>query len=314
MDSNQLFANGRLAVMSTKLFGADKFNRLADCSCLAEAVRVLSELGYGNGAALDNPNDYECLLVAELDTAMRDFKELCCDRRTKEYFFAVYDFVNAKALMKAKYMRTDGLPYCFTNATYDVAKMQQDFVQDNYGDYYAEMAEACDYIDGQFADGNRTPQVIDVALDKAAFACRRKRARTGLLKRLYVWQADTANLLALARCKRAGADRQAFEQLLVGGGKVSKDVLLQLWGGNGAELCDSYKAFWNLLNNGNVSEAEALQSKTTRAILAEGVDELSVQPAINYFAAKQRETDVIRFILISIKNGVDKERIKQFFA
>ncbi|MCH5153534.1 MAG: V-type ATPase subunit, partial [Clostridiales bacterium] len=49
MHSDQLYANGRIAVMSTRLLTADKFTRLAECSTLIEALRVLTENGYGNG-------------------------------------------------------------------------------------------------------------------------------------------------------------------------------------------------------------------------------------------------------------------------
>lgn len=315
-NENQLFANGRLSVMSTKLFGADKFNRLADCSCLAEAVRILSEYGYGGGASLSDPNDYEQLLVAESDKAMQDFKELCFNKKAVRYFLARYDFVNAKTLMKAKYMRVDGTDRCFANATYFPAKMQEDFVADEYGAYPKEMAKACDQIDGEFADGNRSPMVVDTVLDKAMFAYLRRNASGSLLKKLFDWEADTTNLLALARCKKAGFDENVFSQTIVKGGRISEKSLLDLWNNRSDatdKFSDEYKRFVSLMKN-DIVAAESLQSKVKRDILSRNADVLSVQPALDYFSAKVRETDIVRYILISVKNGVDKETIKKFFA
>ena len=37
MKENQFYANGRVAVLSTKLLGQDKLTRLAECSTVAEA-------------------------------------------------------------------------------------------------------------------------------------------------------------------------------------------------------------------------------------------------------------------------------------
>ena len=56
MNDNQLYANGRVAVLSTKLLAQDKLTRLAECNNVAEAVKVLTENGYG-GMTIDNAND-----------------------------------------------------------------------------------------------------------------------------------------------------------------------------------------------------------------------------------------------------------------
>ncbi|MCH5152312.1 MAG: V-type ATPase subunit, partial [Clostridiales bacterium] len=145
--SDQLYANGRIAVLSNKLLTVDKFARLAECSSLVEALRVLSENGYGVGTTLANANDYEQILRAELDATLGELKELCFDPNAVSYFLCTYDYLNAKILMKSKYQRTSGVEYCFTNASYDVEKMQEDFVRDDYSSYTKNMAEACDGID-----------------------------------------------------------------------------------------------------------------------------------------------------------------------
>ncbi len=95
MGVDQLYANGRIAVMSTRLLTADKFARIAESNTLAEAVKAVAENGYGNGVTPTVPNDYEQLLVAELDEALKVFKELCGNRHAVSYFLAKYDYLNA---------------------------------------------------------------------------------------------------------------------------------------------------------------------------------------------------------------------------
>ena len=56
MSNEQLFANGRIAVLSNKLLTADKYIRLTECGNLAEALRTLGECGYSAAAA---ESDYE---------------------------------------------------------------------------------------------------------------------------------------------------------------------------------------------------------------------------------------------------------------
>ena len=112
MKDIQFYANGRLAVLSTKLLGADKFLRLSECNTLSEAVRVLTEGGYGGGVTVENPNDYEKILMAETDSAIRLFAELCYDKYAVKYFLCRFVCHNVKVLMKRKYMRVEGVDDC----------------------------------------------------------------------------------------------------------------------------------------------------------------------------------------------------------
>ena len=42
-----------------------------------------------------------------------------------------------------------------------------------------------------------------------------------------------------------------------------------------------------------------------------GTDALTIAPLIDYFVRKTEEIDKIRFAVIGIKNGVDREEIKE---
>ena len=313
-NEKQIFANGRVAVISTKLFGIDKFNRLADCNNIAEAVRVLVEGGYGGGVALADPNDYDNMLRAEIDSALAELKELCFDKNALAFLLCEYDFVNAKTLMKAKYMRIDGTNGCFVGATYDPKQMAKDFVDDDYSAYPKLMAEGCDAVDGRFADGERSPSVVDVELDRAMYAQMRAYARKttlAVVKKLCAFRIDATNCITLLRAKKAGYSAEKYRAMVLQGGKVSEDTLLKLWSGDEkatSDLYDEVRAVYDC--DGDVLRAEETKRKTEFALLTADADSLSVQPVLVYFARKVREIDLVRTVLIGIKNNLPREEIK----
>ena len=311
MNSDQLYANGRIAVLSTKLFGADKFLRLAECSSLVEALRVLYENGYGNGVTVANPNDYEQLLKNELDCAMSSLKELCYDKNAVKFLLCKYDYLNAKTLMKGKYAREDFTAYCFDEGSYSKEKMQEAFNNDDYSAFSKNMATACDQIDAEYANGNRSPQIIDKLLDKASFLDMRKyakRSSTRLIAKLLDWQVNTANLMLLYRLKKAGYSVEQYADWLIDCGSIKKNKLLSLWNGE-VDLPETYRKFYSLCNT-SLTLAENEQTDGRNRLVAEYADFLTIQPALDYFFKKVDETEKIRRILVDVKNGVDKDKIK----
>lgn len=320
MGVDQLYANGRIAVMSTRLLTADKFARIAESNTLAEAVKAVAENGYGNGVTLTVPNDYEQLLVAELDEALKVFKELCGNRHAVNYFLAKYDYLNAKVLMKCKYMRIDGLAYCYNQATVPAAAMQTAFVNDDYSAVSKNMAEACDKIDAEYADGNRSPSIVDVTLDKAMYAdmllhANKCKMRFRFIKDMFVYQADTVNLMSAYRAHKAGLDKVAYEKMLIDGGSISKETLLALFDDEtkANNLDYVYKRFYALCkaDNANLASAEREQKEHTYRILRDNADLMTIQPVLEYFFNKVNEIDRVRQLFVAVKAGLDKDKIKE---
>lgn len=318
MNINQLYANGRVASISSKLFGLDKFNRLAECASIAEALKVLLENGYANGASLSNANDYEEILQVELDGALSLFSELCLDEYAQKYFLCKYDYLNAKLLMKSKYMRASGVEHCFESTTYDANKLYEAFVRDDYSIVSKNMAEACDAIDAEFASGNRSPRVIDFHLDKAMYkdlSVYAKKSGFKPLRKIYAFLVDTTNLMTLFRLKKANEQSEALPNWFVDGGEISLATLEKLWKNEQAvaDLPVDYKAFFELCkdNRPTLYDAEQAQAKYVCRELCDNADLLSVQPVLDYFVKKVAEIEKIRKILVAIKSGQGAEKIKE---
>jgi len=314
--SDQIYANGRIAVLSTKLLGADKFARLAECNFVSEALKVLSECGYQVGDA-NSDNDYVSVLIDETDKVLTLFDELCYDKHAVNYFLCKYAYHNAKVLMKRKYMRVDGTEGCFNSVGIDPYVLQQALVVDDYSLCSKNMAEACDKIDTAFADGNRSPQTIDKILDKAMFDDMHhyaKKSSIALVRKLFDWQADSVNMMLIYRLKKAAFGKEQFDEWRIPYGSIKKEQLDKMWQDEKDvfALNEEYKKFFALcaLDKNNLVDAEAEQKIYRNKMVEESADSLTIQPAIKYFFAKTDEIDKVRRVFIGIKNGADKEKIK----
>lgn len=303
MSSEQLFANGRIAVLSNRLLTVDKYVRLAEVNGEAEAFRLLSEFGYDTSDAAD----CEDVLRKSLDNALAEVKELCTSSNALRFLLCKYDYHNAKTLMKGKYMRQDFCYCCFGNATYPVEKMKEDFVNDDYKAYSKNMAEACDAIDTQYARGNRSAQVIDRTLDKACFADMRRFARlctSRLPAKLVEAEIDITNITLVLRLKKA--QMTAADEWLVDGGSIPFAQLKTLF--DNAETCDIAEKYRKVAQGADAQrEFAALRAQ----LLAEYADPMGFQPPLQYFYSKVAETELLRRIIADVKNGVDKEKIKE---
>ena len=320
MGGNQLYANGRIAVLSSKLFGTDKFTRLAECNTVSEALKFLSENGYGSGASENCANDCEKILTAETDGVLSLLKELCYDANAKKYFLAKYDYVNAKLLMKGKYMRTDNVGYCFKSASFQPAETAEAFTRDDYSQFGENLENACCAIDAEFADGRRSPQIVDHILDKAMYRDMEKYAKKSgfnALKKVFDWQVNTTNLMTLYRLKKAGLSLSEVSRWFVEGGSVSIEVMTKLYNDENcaSDLPSEYKSFFELCKSGNedLMAAEAAQQEQIRKTVCDDRDFLTVQPVIAYYLDKIGEINKVRKILVGIKSGQDKEKIKDVF-
>ena len=323
MSVNIYYANGRIAVLSTKLFGAEKFTRIAESTTVEEALKALFESSYGNGTVIDNANDYEVLLKAELSNTVDLVKELSTNQYVTRYFLSKYDYLNAKVLMKCKYMRVDGSENCFECASVPVEVMQKAINEDEYKGFSPFMAKALEYIDEQFSLGNRSPRVIDVTLDKAYYSELANAARKSKLATLaayHKYDVDTVNLLTLYRAKKAGFDKQAYVDMVVDGGTIASQTLQKVWdtteNGKVYDMVgETYKKFAKVLlegyETGSLAKAEEFANAHKHALLTQNPDTLTIAPLIAYFKNKTDEIDKIRFAFIGIKNDVDKETIKE---
>ena len=70
--SDSIYANARAAALTGSLLGADRLSRMADCASADEAVKILQEVNFGEGAAADRIETAVLALLAGGRDVTRD--------------------------------------------------------------------------------------------------------------------------------------------------------------------------------------------------------------------------------------------------
>lgn len=320
MAVSKYFAAGRTAVLSQRLLSAEAFNRLADCQSVQQAMKMLRETGYDTVASAD----YEEMLKRQLNDAVAYLKEMTSEPRVTDTFVLFYDYINAKIMMKSKYMRTDNTYLCYDCGLIDKDKMWHDISLDDYRDLPAPMAAALEKIDWSFAEGKREPAIIDILLDKAMYEDIRRHLKGSVprsVKEYFFLQADCNNFIALYRAKRASLPAERVRQTLAEGFTFCVNDLIALYEQDVSLLTEFFaktdyrwlaeKCSQCLAENKDFGKCYEETEKRKRQCLAVCKNNISVEPVICYYLSKVAETDNIRTVLICIKNGVDKSAIKE---
>ena len=87
-DTDYLSVSARIRAMENRLLTRERMDRMIDARDTSEAMKVLGECGYGEGASLD-----AVLAQARADT-FRDMEAAAPDHRLVEIFRLKYDYHN----------------------------------------------------------------------------------------------------------------------------------------------------------------------------------------------------------------------------
>lgn len=320
MAVSKYFAVGRTAVLSQRLLSAETFNRLADCQDVEQAMRFLRETGYDSGVF----GDYEEMLRKQLSDAVSYLKDMTSEQRVTDAFVLCYDYINAKILMKSKYMRQDNLGMCYNCGLIDKDKLWQWISNDNYKDLPTFMAKALAEIDWLFAEGKRSPALIDMLLDVAMYRDVRQHIKGNVpqsVKQYFFLEVDCNNIMALYRAKRADIPADVVAKTLVDGYTFDVEELREIYETDIAQMTEwlsktDYR--WlaeycqQCVDEGkDFGKCYREIDKKKHELMSQGKNNISVEPVICYYLSKVTETENIRTVLICIKNGVDKSAIKE---
>lgn len=317
-----IYANSRIAVLSTKLIKGDKLIAMLESPSFNDALKVLSEINFAGGA---KDNSFEQTLEKELADTINFVKEMSANAFATDSLFVEYDYLNAKVLVKGKYMRQDFLHLCNDFGLIDKKFLSECILSDKYEELPQEMADALNYIDQEFFNGNRLPNTIDVALDKAMFQNRLRLAKKSgnhLIKEIITFDIDFANLLTFFRCRTAKLDYAFFSTLVLPGGNMNIEQLKELYALDDNAVVKAlvvpeqmqvlYNKIMRQLNEmGSLAHLEVIASNAKRnMVIAYKYHDLTIEPLINYYLSKKTEIDNLRLVLVSVKSNIQKETVK----
>lgn len=215
--SSVLYSSARAVSMEKNLLGDDRLKRMIDGTGF-DALKILSEVGFAFGGnasdEIDNAIDDE---TAKLSAFI---KETAPDDKLVKFFLYPYDFRNAEALVKSKYLKTDAVH--FSGGSIDVNTLKEKIFTDNYDGLPHFMGVALLNADKAFVEGKYSGQSINVSFTKSLydelFSLNVKDAR---IDKILMAKADMLNVSVALRTR----DFISAEKQFVHFGDLKKDSL-----------------------------------------------------------------------------------------
>ena len=315
-DTDYLALSARIHAMEDRLLTRDRMDRMIDAREESEALKVLTECGYGGAEGL-RAQDVERVLAAAPDP------------RVVDVFRLKYDYHNAKVLVKAEAMGIDAGRLLLDGGRVTASGLAEGYQKEQLSGLSPRFQSAIREARETLA-ASHDPQLADLALDRACYEEMAQLAQetgSGFLQGYVRLAVDVANLRAAVRVARMGKGSEFLSQVLLPGGSVSQQTLAAARG----EELDA------LFQNGALAQAAELGAKAARpaggsltAFERECDNALTrylgdarrvpfgVETVIAYLYAKEAELTAIRTILAGRRAGLDgaviRERLRETYV
>lgn len=319
MSQGLIFANARAKAKEMNLLTQDRLLRMMEASSLQDAVRILVEANFGEGAVIDDDNDFEKLLQAEEQAAVDFVKEVAPENAGFECFFLMRDYHNIKCLLKQKYGELGDISQMLMRGGLYGADELKKRVEEDKLDMTEELKAAALTIEKKFDAGEGNPRLIDTLTDKAMFADITRRLKGGdkYVKEYFEALIDTANVLTFLRTRDIGGGIAFFESNFIEGGSLPFKLFEECMNDAYNKLALTLKGTKYFELAAKIEEGDLTAYETWRdnyllkLFSANKADMFSAAPIVGYYLAKLNEIKVIRIVLVCIKNKVNKADMKK---
>lgn len=320
-DTDYLSISTRIRAMENRLLTRERMERMLEARTDDEAVKILSECGYGELPSLTHAALDEVLGQAR-NEVYRDLRTAVPDRKLVEVFQMKYDYHNAKVLLKAQAMGIEADRLLVEGGRWSAAAVRDAFQHDDLRDfsdpYRAAVAEAKELLN---AGGD--PQLADFVLDRAYFEEMRAAAEatgSAFLMGYVRILIDATNLRSCVRAARMGKGTEFLSQVLIPGGSVADRTLASAKGGDlGAVFrsgplaeAASVGAGLTAPASGGLTAFERMCDDAVMAYLSQARRiPFGEQAVVGYLYARENELTAIRTILSGRMAGLGADTIRE---
>lgn len=316
---NVIYANARAKALENGLLGMDRLNRMIDSPSPEEAMKILSEVNFGGGVFVDSYMNFEKLISAEEKAFISFIKADCPSDAIKNYFLLPFDFHNAEAFIKEKYLKKQLSDLTVESGLIDKEIMKEKIMLDEYKSFPEEMAKALMFSDNEFTSGKANGASINAAFKCGLYKELYKNAKKdAVLRQNFSVRADSINVGVALRSGNYATAKRFF----VVGGKLTENELKSLCDEPVETLKEKFKfaeigsliglAADSLSKDGSLSDFEteadgfALDLLKKRKYSTDGAI-----PFMLYCYYKLAEIKNVRMILVGLINGTEKSEIKR---
>lgn len=325
-------AVSRIRAMETKLFDESMLNKLIESPSPEEAIKFLQETEYASEIqSIKKVQDYEIILSKELKKLYDFLYKTVPDKDLVDIMELKYDYHNIKTLLKGKALNK--------NYDYLLIKVKPDYTEkiissiqmDNYRDIPRIMGEAIQKAYSEFSI-TKDPQVIDIIIDSYMYKhmlIKAEKFEESFIINFIKLNIDLTNIKTLLRVKNQNRNREFLNLVLIPGGKVDKDILLNCLNESIENIINKlmFTDYGNILKMGlqeysknkKLNKFEKLCDNYTMNYLKKSrYISFGPEPILAYIYGKENEIKSIRIILVGKINKVPSniigERLREVYV
>lgn len=317
-DTEFLHATARIRALEGKLLTQDRVERMLEAKTVADAMKLLPELGYAEVQPPTMTRLNEVLSDARRETyaLMRQISPV---EELGDVFAVVYDYHNVKTLLKAQARNVDASYLLVDAGRVPPARLAAALQQQEF----RVLPEALERAAVEARDvlaRTEDPRLADMVLDRAQFAEMRAiadRIGDAFLIGYVKLKIDAANLRSVVRATRQKQSAQALRELLLPGGEIEPAMLLsperlqELYQGSVLEEA-AEEGMRAMSGAADFVRFEKLCDDAITAYLRSAkLIPFGIAPLVAYFAAKEAELAMLRILFSGKNEDLPSEEIRE---
>ena len=317
---NFIQSSVRIRHAEKKLLTKQQLQRLADAKNLEDAIKLLNETSYSSELSkLDRPENYEQVLSEVLNKTYKEAMEISPEKSLVEILSCKYDYHNLKVLVKENILKEkfDSM-YCMLDGN-EIEAFRELALKNDEG-LSKDFKECLDFF-----ETTKDPQDIDIFIDKKYFEkvlSLAEEFKLEMITEYFKAMIDFINLRTFIRCRKQNQVKETLEKVLIKGGDVETDKILDMFYEDIEILPIKLKAY----KIGIVLSKIVEEYKNTNSLnsFEKSMDDYLVEivrkaKSIHYGAevifsflfAKELEIKNLRLILVGKVNGLSADFIKE---
>lgn len=317
---NFIQSSVRIRHAEKKLLTKQQLQRLADAKNLEDAIKLLNEISYSSELSkLDRPENYEQVLSEVLNKTYKEAMEISPEKSLVEILSCKYDYHNLKVLVKENILKEkfDSM-YCMLDEN-EIEAFRELALKNDEG-LSKDFKECLDFF-----ETTKDPQDIDIFIDKKYFEkvlSLAEEFKLEMITEYFKAMIDFINLRTFIRCRKQNQVKETLEKVLIKGGDIETDKILDMFYEDIEILPIKLKAY----KIGRVLSKIVEEYKNTNSLnsFEKSMDDYLVEivrkaKSIHYGAevifsflfAKELEIKNLRLILVGKVNGLSADFIKE---
>lgn len=317
---NFIQSSVRIRYAEKKLLTKQQLQRLADAKSLEDAIKLLNETSYSSELSkLDRAENYEKVLSEVLNKTYKEVMGISPEKSLVEIITCKYDYHNLKVLVKENILKEKfNSMYCMLDEN-EVETFRELAVK-NEEDLSKDFKECL-----EFFETTKDPQDIDIFIDKKYFEKVLSLSESfglDMISEYFRAMIDFINLRTFIRCRKQNQVKETLKKVLIEGGDVETDKILEMFHDDIEILSVKLKAY----KIGKVLAKIVEEFKNTNSLnsFEKSMDDYLVEivrktKSINYGAevifsflfAKELEIKNLRLILVGKVNDLSADFIKE---